>query len=192
LIATRPAPSPIRQGTTMRIVPAPKPAGTIPIQDREAYLACPDGRIYSTITGGFLKPGPNKSSRLHVMLPRLNRKPGERRFISVDIAKLICTAFHGERPTGMTISHLNGNVQDNRAENLAWESWEDNHARKYEHDTMDNGFNNSRAVLSPDDITHIFAWRKEGKTHLEIAQTLGVSRTTISRVLHRKRYVGPL
>ena len=163
----------------MAIVPPGIPYGAVPITGYEKYYACPDGRIYSTITNIFLKPSANKrTGRLHVGLNG----------VTLRVAVLVCTAFHGERPDGLTVSHLNGDVQDNRAENLAWETMKENLARRHQHGTTIDGFNNSRAKLSPEDVTYIVEARKGGTTQKEIAQTLDVSLSTVSLVLLGKRY----
>ena len=55
---------------------------------------------------------------------------GTRKSVKVHI--LVCTAFHGHRPsdidgdTNIEAMHLNGNSLDNRAENLAWGRHSDN------------------------------------------------------------------
>jgi hypothetical protein len=38
----------------------------------------------------------------------------------VRIHVLVAESFHGPRPAGMEVRHLNGDGHDNRAENLAW------------------------------------------------------------------------
>lgn len=39
---------------------------------------------------------------------------------------LVCEAFHGDRPEGQQVRHLNGISTDNRAENLAWGTQSEN------------------------------------------------------------------
>lgn len=165
------------------------PDGAIPVTDREGYFACPNGLIYSTRSNRYLKGGANERGRLGVALPRINAGPGESRWIPVDVAKAICIAFHGPRPEGKTVSHLNGDVQDNRPENLAWETQAENLARRKDHGTHDAGTANSRAALTAERVGWIHAWRQQGRTQQEIADALGVSRTTVLRVLNGKRYV---
>lgn len=165
------------------------PDGAIQIEGREGYFACPNGLIYSTRSGRYLKGGPNRQGRLGVNLPRINPEPDRNQFVPVDVAKLICVAFHGPRPEGRTVSHLNGNVQDNRPENLAWETQSENLARRKAHGTHDAGTGNSRAALTAEQVGWIHAWRQQGRTQQEIADALGVSRTTVLRVLNGQRYV---
>ncbi|WP_081278950.1 NUMOD4 motif-containing HNH endonuclease [Mycolicibacterium fortuitum] len=52
---------------------------------------------------------------------------------------LVCTAFHGTRPTtAHEVRHLNGNNTDNRAENLRWGTKSEN-----AFDTVKHGSNNN-------------------------------------------------
>lgn len=48
---------------------------------------------------------------------------------------LVCASFHGPRPSGMEVRHLNGNPEDNRAENLTWGTQEENELDKVRHGT---------------------------------------------------------
>lgn len=48
------------------------------------------------------------------------------------VHKLVCLAFHGEPPAGeIEVRHLDGNSNNNRAENLAWGTHAENEADKY-------------------------------------------------------------
>lgn len=49
------------------------------------------------------------------------------------VHRLVCEAFHGERPDGAVVRHLNGNYLDNRAENLCWGTWAENSADMVRH-----------------------------------------------------------
>lgn len=42
------------------------------------------------------------------------------------VASLICEAFHGPRPLGNVVMHLNEDSRDNRAENLSWGTQKEN------------------------------------------------------------------
>lgn len=46
------------------------------------------------------------------------------------VHSLVALTFHGERPDGMEIRHLNGNQQDNRPCNLAYGTHTENEADK--------------------------------------------------------------
>ena len=149
-------------------------------------MASEDGQIVSFMTRNphILVPGMSASGIYeHVSVLLVD---GRR--VSWDIHVLVCLAFHGPRPDGFQASHLNGNSHDNRPENLAWETPRDNTSRKLHHGTHDRGFRNSRACMTPERIAHAWQLRYAGATHLQIAHELGVSRTTISRIMNRQRY----
>jgi DNA-binding XRE family transcriptional regulator len=168
-----------------------------PIPGWDGYLACSDGTIYSMWRQGNRHGGPHlrdgdprplkfrmqTNHYLGVTLARLGSTP-----ICKLAHPLVAAAFHGPRPSGMTASHLNGNRQDNRAENLAWETYADNLARRLEHGTDDRGLRNSRTCMSPERLALVRRRLQEGCTHLSIAQEAGVSRTTISRIYNGHRY----
>lgn len=48
---------------------------------------------------------------------------------------LVCEAFHGARPPGLQVRHLNGVSTDNRAENLAWGTQSENMIDRVLHGT---------------------------------------------------------
>lgn len=80
-------------------------------------------------------------------LYRLNTRPDEAGYSRVSLGqgkkrpcipvhKLICKAFHGERPSpSHEIRHLNGVKEDNRAENLAWGTRSENAKDRAKHGT---------------------------------------------------------
>lgn len=51
---------------------------------------------------------------------------------------LVCEAFHGVRPDGMQVRHLDGQVLNNAATNLAWGTAAENERDKVRHGTHQN------------------------------------------------------
>jgi hypothetical protein len=49
--------------------------------------------------------------------------------------KVVATAFHGQRPEGLCARHLDGNVHNNRADNLAWGTYHQNRLDQQSHGT---------------------------------------------------------
>lgn len=149
------------------------------------YYATKDGNIFSLFTNKILNPGIGTNGRYHVCI---NLKENEKRK-TYGVHVLICEAFHGKRPLGLTVSHKDGNRLNNDPDNLCWETYSDNLSRRNDHGTHNRGFNNSRSCMTPEKIEMIFYLREyKNMTHKAISKIFNVSRTTISRILEGKRY----
>lgn len=85
-----------------------------------------DGRRH-TVTESVLATPPNDDGYPHVTLHR----PGERRTVAVHL--LVAAAFHGPRPAGLEVRHLNGDPADNRAANLAYGTHAENMRDRVRH-----------------------------------------------------------
>lgn len=79
--------------------------------------------------GHDLKPARQISGHLAVSLSHDNQ--GHTQSVHV----LVCEAFHGPRPEGSEVRHLNGNPADNRALNLVWGTRSENELDKVRHGT---------------------------------------------------------
>ncbi len=157
------------------------------------YFAGSDGNIYSKQGRGkgkasydksFKKLSPGKSSSgkgyLQVHIKDVNSKL---------VHRLIAEAFIGEIPEDMTVSHKDGNKFNNIPSNLLIESHSNNHNRKYEHGTMDNGFNNSRALFSEEQLLEVRnLLASKIYTHQQIADMFDVSRVFITKINRGHRY----
>lgn len=86
------------------------------------------------------------------------------------VHRLVLTAFVSESPSGMITRHLNGIRTDNRVENLAWGTFEENEADKRRHGTVTNGRRNHSAKATAHDVLAIRARHKRGETSREIAK----------------------
>lgn len=82
--------------------------------------------------GRILRPAVRRDGHLHVGLCRDSKRVW--RYVHV----LVAEAFHGQRPDGMEVRHLNGNPADNRAENLAFGSHSENQFDSVAHGTHRN------------------------------------------------------
>lgn len=155
-----------------------------PIPDWEdKYEAGSDGRIYSLRTGLPIFEEVNcRHRRLQVKLWR------KQKVTTVQAQRLICVAWHGPKPEGKEVSHLNGNSLDNRPENLRWETKKENAARKIEHGLSDKGLANSRACVSKEDVLLIRQRIALQIPYAEIAKEFGISKATISRINTGQRY----
>lgn len=151
----------------------------------DRYLICSDGSIFSLRSHKWLGGGMGTNGRPFVILVF---GAGETRLLYRH--KLVAETFLGPVPDGLEVSHLDNDVMNNDINNLKYETHSENLARRKANGTMDDGFNNSRAVLKPGDPEKIRELREEGLSHQKIARRFNVSRTTISRVLNGQRYGG--
>lgn len=103
----------------------------------------------------------------------------------VSVHVMVCSAFHGARPAGHQAAHLNGNVTDNRAANLAWKTATENEADKRAHGTAPLGERHPGAKLTTADVLLI---RGSGEPGTALAARYAVSGATISAIRKRKTW----
>jgi hypothetical protein len=109
------------------------------------YEASSDGRVRSidrytrnglgTVTfraGTVLRPSINRLGYQQIAVSLDGRSR------SLQVHAFVCEAFHGARPPGMAVRHLNGNQVDNRPENLVWGTKSENELDKVRHGTNPN------------------------------------------------------
>ena len=76
---------------------------------------------------GWVEQKPNTSpANLINKLGKGSRYPQMRGYGGLHCHKLVCTAFHGERPEGYECDHINGNKLDWSADNVRWVTKEEN------------------------------------------------------------------
>jgi len=94
----------------------------LPIPDHDGYEASSLGRVRGR--RGLLAVFPMKSGYLTTALGGHYRNT---------VHAIVALAFHGPRPRGMCVAHVNGKRDDNRAENLQYTTYSGNslHARSH-------------------------------------------------------------
>ena len=98
---------------------------------------------------------------------------------------LVCSAFHGERPSSKhQAAHIDGNSMNNARENLYWATVRENHADKKRHGTQPSGAQINTAVLSRGDVEWIRAYPMSRSAVREMAERLLVNGSTIRNVLN--------
>lgn len=113
---------------------------------------------------GNVKSDKTKSNKLsgRVLKPAFAEK-GKYKFVTLmedngkkrtmRIARLVCEAFHGEKPSARHhVCHNNGDSQDNRAINLRWDTPEGNQADRKSHGTHIEGSKVYGSKLTEKDI----------------------------------------
>ncbi len=110
-----------------------------------------------------------------------------KRHQSIRIHRLVATAFI-PNPTNLPcVRHLDGNPKNNRADNLAWGTYQDNENDKKRHGTYDLRRNGK---LRAEDRARVRQLWAEGVSQEEIASTFDVSRPTITRLLNSSTWSG--
>ena len=138
------------------------------IVEREGYCVGDDGSVWSCWTTGAnpgprgqwrqLKPYPQSKGHCVVSIGRKNT-----RFVH----RLILEAFVGPCPEGMECRHLDGDPGNNRLENLAWGTPEENHADSVRHGTAYSHSieNMQRLAADSPDKPWNFVKHKAGEKH---------------------------
>jgi hypothetical protein len=141
------------------------------------YLFCEDGTIVSLcrkqrrqLVGGKCRDGYAKNI---LMDDNGNR-------VSIKRASRICVAFHGPRPPGAVVRHLDNNRTNDRPENLTWGTQAQNCQDKLAHGTAQRGERSARAKLTEEQVRQIR--NATGKPLKELAAQFGVGKAAISSI----------
>lgn len=169
----------------------------IELKNYPFYFACSDGNIYSK--QGMGKKVASYSNPYRKLISGISDsgkgyyqaiiKVGEGNYSNKLVHRLVAEAFIGKIPEDMTVSHKDGKKFNNIPSNLLIESWSDNQQRKYEHGTMDNGFNNSRSLITEEQLLEIRELLLSGNhTHQAIGDIYNVGRVFITKIKNGHRY----
>ncbi len=163
----------------------------IPASPSPDYLAGADGKLYSRLRHkGFgrwkyvdwhpIGPGRRDHTRTVVI-----EHEGQK--VSLPLDRVICTAFHGAPPTEASrVRHLDGDKDNNRADNLAWgterEAWADGRGRKGE-----PGERRRAHRLSMEERAHLrWALRVGLCSQRQASRALGIALSTVQGILHER------
>lgn len=92
---------------------------------------------------------------------------------------IVCETFHGPRPDGMVVRHLNGKHWDDRPENLIWGTQAENCQDTVRHGNSTQGRRNAQAKLGPDDVMEIRNRWAAGESPTLLASEYGVKPPSI-------------
>jgi len=151
----------------------------VPIKDFEDYLINNEGKIWSTKTNKFVGKSDNGQGYLRVDL--WNGKHNYRR-----INRLVLEMFTGPCPQGKEACHNNGIRNDNRLENLRWDTRSNNQLDKVKHGNcpFKKGNDSFHNKLLDTDISHIkdlcLAY---GMSQSECSRIYSVTSSTIREIL---------
>lgn len=141
------------------------------------YLVSPAGQVFSLRAGRFLKPI-RMGEYLGLMITHAS---GD--IVKRYVHRLVLEAVVGICPPGMQARHLNGDRHDNSALNLAWGTKGQNEGDKIAHGTDPCGIRNGMAKLTWHQARRIREMVHAGTPQRRLAEQLGVSPMTISRVV---------
>lgn len=100
------------------------------------------------------------------------------------VHQLVATAFHGDRPSGTEVRHLDGNSENNRSTNLCWGTTQENADDRLRHGTQVRGEQVSLYVLTEARVAEVKAklptWKRgDGRM---FARKFGVGDSAISAI----------
>lgn len=148
--------------------------GRVKSLDRESTY----NGITKNLKGKVLKTRKATQDRLYVDLHK------DRKIKRFYIHELVALTFISERPKGYDICHINGNNQDNRLENLRYDTRSQNQIDIYR-----QGKKHGLGKLSLKQVIEIRQLYATGEyTHYELAKKYNVSKNTTQRVVKRKSF----
>jgi hypothetical protein len=101
------------------------------------------------------------------------------------VHRLVLEAFVGPCPPGMLTRHLNNIRLDNRLENLAWGTPQQNMLDKAVHGTMARGEAGGNSVLRDEQVMEIRRRRAAGERGTDLAREFGVDPSTVCQLILR-------
>lgn len=162
------------------------------LREFPGYYVSRDGRLWSSwvrvawsIDPETIKPAKVQRGNGGYLVITFKRK-GKR--VKRLMHRLVLEAFVEDGPDGMEACHENGVRDDNRLENLRWDTRSENQKDRFRHGTDLNGTKHPSAKLQESDIPEIFRMRAEGMFQWEIARHFNITPQTVALILARKMW----
>jgi hypothetical protein len=154
------------------------------ITDFPSYCVDSLGNVWSIHSGKWkkLKPSVGGSGYLQVYLCE-KHKPHFRM-----VHTLVCAAFHGPRPEGLEVRHLNDVKDDNRSENLAWGTPKENKGDARVSGRLTTGERSGNTRLTTEDVRRIRQFAAAGEKQQSIADRFGITHSSVSAIVCKKRW----
>jgi hypothetical protein len=132
------------------------------VRSLDKIIRCNTG--WRTHKGQLLKPNHDRGGHPRVSLMR------EQKATYKFVHTLMMESFVGPRPKGFHVCHNNGVADDNRLENLRYDTPKGNTADKKVHGTDGTGSRNPFAKLDEDKVSKIKKLRREGRSVKSLAK----------------------
>lgn len=100
-----------------------------------------------------------------------------------NVHSLVARAFHGPRPDGLQVRHLDGDTMNCRATNLCYGTAQENANDKVRHGRTSAGERNPRAKLTIAQVAGVREARSAGESAKAIARRLGLNPSTVHRIV---------
>lgn len=149
------------------------------------YGVTADGRVFRTHPGPFKRPVPRELKPFFARGYAYVSLSGPGGVQKKAVHRMVAETFLGPCPPGMEAAHNNGVRQDNRAENLRWDSRAANLADRNLHGTHNKGERHGAAKLTESDVLEI---RGSPAPGARLASVFGVTPSTISDIRARRSW----
>lgn len=146
------------------------------------YLASSDGQIRHVNSENCRRLQPSGRGYFYVNFWRAKR------LCIAAVHSLVAEAFHGPRPAGQEVRHLDGNRTNNAAVNLAYGTKVENAADRERHGNTARGEKNGNAILSNADVDFIrllYAGKKASQ--YELAALFKTSQAQVHNIVTNKQ-----
>ena len=150
------------------------------------YEVSSEGKVWSLITKRVLQAAPTSRGYLSVLLYDGSSPKRPR---SHCVHDLVAAAFHGPKPAGMNVDHVDGHKQNNRASNLEYVTRSENLRRAHRLGLAVNakGAKAHNSKLTTEQVAEIRR-RGETETRASLAREFGVDPITILNVIRKRTY----
>jgi hypothetical protein len=148
-----------------------------------SYSVSSHGKVRANPKGNLLAGDTDRKGYRRVLI-RVNGKKKHLR-----VSRLVCFAFHGEPAQGHEVGHLDGDLGNNKASNLAWVSKAENARHQIMHGrhAMSQGLpeNHPNIRLPAKAVREIRERSAAGESGRSLARDLGISRSHCARIINR-------
>jgi hypothetical protein len=143
-----------------------------------------NGRCSRTIESHWGRLGVSTNDSGHMSLGLYRNGIRSRRWVH----RLVLEAFVGLCPRGMQCRHLDGNPKNNKLDNLKWGTPTENSDDSKSHGTRACGSGHGRSKMNESNIQEILEMRRQGLRQWQIAESFGISQSTVSSILLKKTW----